>query len=198
MDQCLYLNVSRWRPGQRIGRGHFASVYTIENNGDLVIKISRLEVEDLYNPDIPLATFKERVDIQNELAALGYTVPVEDSWECLGEEEYGVIVMKRLEPLKGYLQRIAIDKTNIFSSIYSSIQGIGKYADVITSISEIVKGIHKHGYIHGDLKLDNLMVDREGKIYLIDFDYARRTRDARLVDNDLRALEKTVKEIMRL
>lgn len=178
-DECLYLHAKRWRPSQRIGKGYFGAVYSLESNGDLVIKITRLVQEDEYSPQIPLSSFSQRVQIQEKLARLGYSVPVVDSWECEGE--YGVVVMKRLrEDLKSYLSHIPKDR----------------YMDIISRVYALVFAVHATGIVHGDIKLENIMVDGD-KLYLIDFDYAREAQPE-LVKRDLVQLSEMTKRITDL
>lgn len=177
MEDCLYFR-AEWRPEESIGRGHFASVYTLRENGSYVIKVSRIIEEDLYFPEVSLSTFNTRVDIQNRLAKMGYSIDVVDSWECNGE--YGVIVMKRLkQTLKSYL--------------------VGKSPEIIlltlSNLYKLVHGIHKLGITHGDLKLENIMVD-DGKLYLIDFDYSRLTKEKDLINQDLLQLEQMTSVIL--
>lgn len=177
-DECLYLHAKKWKPGNRIGKGHFGAVYTIDTNGDLVIKISRLAQEDVYSPQIPLSTFSQRVLIQDKLANLGYSIPVIDSWECEGE--YGVVVMKKLkEDLKSYFGRIPKDQ----------------YMDIVSKIYTLIFGIHSHGIVHGDIKLENIMVDVDDKLYLIDFDFAREMTEE-LEERDLAQLAQMTKVII--
>ena len=37
--------------------------------------------------------------------------------------------------------------------------------------------MHCHGWVHRDLSYGNILVDQEGKVRLIDFEYAKRYAD---------------------
>ena len=37
--------------------------------------------------------------------------------------------------------------------------------------------MHSHGWVHRDLSYGNIIVDQEGKVRLIDFEYAKRYAD---------------------
>ena len=183
-DECLFLHAKRWKPKYLVGSGNFASVYQVDadtGREDYVIKITRLEVEDLYSPNFPPATFVERIDIQNKVANLGYSVKVEDSWECEGE--YGVMVMKRLsQNLKTYLSILPKDR----------------YMDLLDRMYGIIDKLHKNGFTHGDIKLENIMVDTFGRLYLIDFDYSHETTDEHQRNRDLILLARTTESILKI
>jgi serine/threonine protein kinase len=178
MGDCLYLR-AEWTPGELLGSGNFAKVYTLKDDGKYIIKISRIVEEDLYFPDIPLSSFSDRVEIQNKLAKADYSVAVVDSWECDGE--YGVVVMKRLDQnLKSYMGTKGKDVLWVLKELY-----------------KLVHGMHAIGIVHGDLKLENVMVDFE-KLFLIDFDYARVSKDKTLIKQDLLQLEEMTRTILTL
>ena len=46
-------------------------------------------------------------------------------------------------------------------------------SDVIIGIADALEHLHDHGWMHLDLKPENVMVDLRGHPYLIDFDTAR-------------------------
>jgi serine/threonine protein kinase len=56
------------------------------------------------------------------------------------------------------------------------------YDKIIIQILEAMKCIHKNGFIHRDLKPDNIIMNSNGDIQLIDFGYARKT-NTNLSDN---------------
>jgi len=59
----------------------------------------------------------------------------------------------------------------------------------------VIGRLHKHGIIHGDLTTSNMILDRDGKIFFVDFGLGEKTSEleARGVDLHLmrRALEST-------
>ena len=39
---------------------------------------------------------------------------------------------------------------------------------------EVDESIHSSGYVHTDLKLDNIMIDRQNKVFIIDYGNAQK------------------------
>jgi TP53 regulating kinase-like protein len=70
-----------------------------------------------------------------------------------------------------------------------------KRQELCTSIGELIGKMHKHGVIHGDLTTSNMILNGEGKIFLVDFGLGEKSTEleARGVDLHLmkRALQST-------
>ena len=58
-----------------------------------------------------------------------------------------------------------------FDSINLTVELLSKYQQ---QLEVILKDIHSAGYIHGDIKPDNLIVDENGDLRVIDFDMAHQ------------------------
>ena len=52
----------------------------------------------------------------------------------------------------------------------ASAEAKGIHIPILKTVLRTLIHLHSHGIIHSDLKLDNLLVDGEGKVYLSDFD----------------------------
>jgi len=67
--------------------------------------------------------------------------------------------------------------------------------EICVRIGELIAKLHSHGLIHGDLTTSNMILNPEGKIFLVDFGLGEKTREleARGVDLHLmkRALQST-------
>ena len=66
--------------------------------------------------------------------------------------------------------------TDLFD-VYGSDQSPETTRDYIGQIINAIDCLHKHGYVHRDLKTENITVTREGTVQLIDFGMARRDGD---------------------
>lgn len=44
--------------------------------------------------------------------------------------------------------------------------------ELFRQLAKSVKYVHKRGFVHGDLKLENIMITKEGKLKLIDFGFS--------------------------
>ena len=54
----------------------------------------------------------------------------------------------------------------------------------LKKMGEVVKAFHEHGYVHGDLRASNFIVDKE-KLMLIDFDWGGKEGEAKFPDAEL-------------
>ena len=78
-----------------------------------------------------------------------------------------------------------ITEQNVLSLVFEFIDGKtldefkpGEFTDkqkyrMIYELSSILEYIHKNKFIHRDVKTENLMINKEGKLYLIDFGSAK-------------------------
>ena len=54
----------------------------------------------------------------------------------------------------------------------------------LKKMDEIVSTLHEHGYVHGDLRVPNFIVDEE-RLLLVDFDWGGKEGQATFPDTDL-------------
>lgn len=136
--------------------------------------------------------FNKEVEMQKEIASIGLTIPVEDSWKC--PKKLGVIVMKSLDMTvrSFFLEAPEEDIDEVFKGIET-----------------LIDKLHTLGYYHGDNHFGNIMmksVENAGentvvtslgtyKLYLIDMGkagklddpgfaaYGKTTREKRIRDD---------------
>ena len=68
--------------------------------------------------------------------------------------------------------------------------------DLLADVRRQVSALHRGGLAHQDLNGDNVMVDRDGMTWLVDFDQAVAGSDGRRIDDDERTLDATLAEVM--
>ena len=160
-------------------KGSFGSMAEVCKKGatdcDHVMKIMSVDAKRKGSPPRELRThlkvtpeqFEKEVELQKEAAGLGVAPPVCDSWECpLGEDEdkdpsIGVIIMPILQKT---LKDILDD---------DSVEDAEKEAYIFEAKS-ILKELNGINIQHRDCKLENFMIDGNGKLKIIDFGLAQK------------------------
>lgn len=66
------------------------------------------------------------------------------------------------------------------------------------NIGHCLKTFHQHDISHADLNANNILIDTQQKIYLIDFDRCRITRDAQLKAGNLPRLHRSLLKLQGL
>ena len=61
---------------------------------------------------------------------------------------------------------------------------------------DILNSIHKAGIIHGNLRLDNMLVNDTGEVAIVDFDQAQRSSDPRRFHKEVQALEGLLEDLV--
>jgi 3-deoxy-D-manno-octulosonic acid kinase len=64
------------------------------------------------------------------------------------------------------------------------------------AIGRTVRELHNHGVWHADLNAHNVMLDLNGKVWLIDFDRARRRKPGLWSDANLARLYRSIEKVM--
>lgn len=132
--------------------GHFSTVYKGCYKGDCN-HILKLAVDNV----------KKEVKFQKKCAENGLCVDVDDWWDC-SSGDGGVIITRMLDKtIKTYLIEISQDE---------QIQ-------VVKNVLEMIQKLHTLGIKHGDLHLDNVMVDKDGKLYFIDMGHSMNIKKTR-------------------
>lgn len=67
--------------------------------------------------------------------------------------------------------------------------------DLIADLRRQVAALHRGGLAHHDLNSDNIMIDRDGMTWLVDFDQAVAGADCRRIAGDDQALDATLAEL---
>ena len=106
----------------------------------------------------------------------------EVDWKCLAHE---IVIIANLQHdhIPKFYGIVVEDK--VLSLIFSYIEGQSldeykimeisddKKLKMIKDLGSVLEYIHSNKFIHRDLKPENLMLDKSGKIYLIDFGIAK-------------------------
>lgn len=61
-------------------------------------------------------------------------------------------------------------------SALTALHGTEQWQVIKTQAVHLVKSLHKLGYVHGDISLDNFVLNSKNKLFLIDFETARKIK----------------------
>lgn len=180
----------KWKINEEfeIGSGQYGTVFAACKHTDCKYVMKVIPFSAKYN----FKDFNNEVETQKEIAALGLTIPVEDSWRC--PKKLGVIIMKSLEMTvrSFFLEAPEEDIEELFRGI-----------------EILIDKLHDLGYYHGDNHFGNIMMKRVEelgentvftslgiyKLYLIDMGkagrldnpgfaaYGKTTREKRIRDD---------------
>ena len=67
--------------------------------------------------------------------------------------------------------------------------------DLLTDLRGQVAALHRRGIAHQDLTSGNVMVDRDGQVWLVDFDQAVAGADGARIARDQRALDRMLADL---
>lgn len=176
-----------------IGKGQFGTVYGACKHSvcKYVMKVIPLTQKS------PVSVFNKEVEIQNELASHGLSIPVEDSWKCKEPHKIGIIIMKVLDlTVRSFFLQSGVTEQDIDA--------------VINGVHTLMNKLHSLGFYHGDNHFGNIMMKRiaeeepgidtsfgKYRLYLIDMGkagrlsdpgvaaYGRSTASKRLRDDDV-------------
>ena len=161
-------------------RGAEASLYMADWNGKKVVVKTRLPKK--YRPeklDKAIRTYRTVHEPQliHEAKRAGVPTPI----IYLVDVENAIIVMELVEGKQ--LKKLLITLS------------ANKRANVCLQIGVLIAKLHKNGIVHGDLTTSNMIMTKEGKIFLVDFGLGEKNveLEARGVDLHLlrRALQST-------
>jgi len=135
--------------GKTLGEGNFGIVYSanhLESNEDVAIKF---EIQD-----IPTSLLKHEAKVLLSLKGI-YGIPRLISYGSYQSIKY-LIINKMVSHVDA-----------------SSLAYYSKSLDnVENELSDILKTIHSKGFVHRDVKPDNIMFDSSGNLTLIDYGFA--------------------------
>lgn len=148
----------------KIGEGKNAEVYNVcyETNCNLVLKKLSLTRTQGKIP-ITIEQFQKEIRNQQEAAIHGIAPKIVFSYITDDKTEGGIIMEKLDKTLLDYL-------LNPRNSVKSK-----KY--LLENAILTLKKLHKIGIAHGDVKLENFMLNDEDDVFLIDFGYSNSIVD---------------------
>ena len=151
MSSTAPLFVGPYQLLQRVGAGGFADVFRArhrDSGEEVAVKILR---EAAAQDTAALDGFMREIEILEKLTLKGVPRYI-DKGSCKGRP---ALVM---ELIVGHPIFSLIDQEIMFDKVTALMEMI-----------KIVANIHAEGILHNDLKPENFMLAREGRVYLVDF-----------------------------
>lgn len=138
---------------RKLGAGFFGTVYNTccADNCEYIAKV---QINDGYN--------NRELVLQNRAAKLNITIPIIDNWEY---KEYSIFIMKSLHiTLNKFIQNL------LFSDDINDEDKFSILSRTLCKINDkIYTLIYELGIDHRDIKGDNIMLNKAGEPFLIDF-----------------------------
>jgi serine/threonine-protein kinase len=149
----------RYRIGNAIGMGGTGIVYEAERLATLeCVVIKMLRPTHCGNPDLMSRVLRE-VEVARRVVHPGI-VPVIDHGTLYDGSPYVVMKYMRSESLSSYLRRCGPLNARQVSV-------------VVARLSSILHSVHRHGYVHRDIKPEHILLNRGGHgeldVHLLDF-----------------------------
>lgn len=161
--------------GPVVGRGGFSTIRTGTSPcGDIVaIKIvRRSDVSSQPNPEMEA----KRLDHEGEV------------WSSLHHEHILPLFKSDHTPYADYFITQYCPAGSLFDILKRDGRPALPHDDVGTMFRQVVRGLHymhdTMGYVHGDIKLENILVDEMGFCKIADFGMTRKIGEVNPIDHD--------------
>jgi tetratricopeptide (TPR) repeat protein/tRNA A-37 threonylcarbamoyl transferase component Bud32 len=151
------VRVGRYELGDVIGRGAFGVVYRAwDTTLNRAVALKRLRTGVL---DAPKAVERFHREAQSAAGLRHpHIVPVFDSGQVDGEP---------------YLVSALVEGRDLADELADRRPGFRMAAEWVAALAEALEHAHRSGVIHRDVKPSNVLIDRNGQVYLTDFGLAK-------------------------
>ena len=151
-----------------IGFGSYAAVYNHKSNADHVIKISRYGAKS--NLDQEKETLKALQDDSSKIGIARF-IEDEDVKVIIGGVEAKMPVLITVPRGRSLEMHIATVEGISCEYRNKELRAIGD------RLSEAFDYVHENGFLHNDVSPQNIMVDKKGQAFLIDFGLASKENE---------------------
>ncbi len=177
----------RYRVLRQLGEGGFGRLFEVSDRGKIkVLKV--LQLDKFTNSDdreTALSLFRREAEVLSQLNCDRIPKVRPDEKHFLVEDDSGetfhCFVMEKIEgvSLEAWV------KQNGCISLPMAIAWLKQ-------LTEIIGYLHERNYFHRDIKPVNIIVDRKGKLFLIDFGSVRKISSTYIVKETARSVTKIV------
>ncbi|MBL7685673.1 MAG: protein kinase, partial [Deltaproteobacteria bacterium] len=185
----------RYEVVRHLGSGGFGDVYLVRDTnpdmGDrqLVVKIPR---EDRYSPDMARRVQREiRTSAKMDPRFTGIVydsikMQIQRPSDSVGFETVDVLIPV-MEYIPGHdllTYRMAVTRDDTVYLEQHHLSRLEQRLDLFAKICEALASVHDRGYVHNDLKPENVRIHRDGDVRLMDFGQSKLASDALQKDTD--------------
>lgn len=163
--------VGKWQLTQLAGKGSFTDVYLARPMGcrpnwpaDYAVKILRSQ---FHGDELAIDCLRREVEVASQVSHQHLVAVLEASFGEAGK----YLVMPRL---KGVSIAQVLAKTGYVS--------VRQALWITRQVAEALDSLHAKGWLHGDVKPENIMVSQEGHATLIDLGFALRRSEAMMTE----------------
>lgn len=158
-------------------KGAEASLHTATWNGKKVVFKTRFPKEYRHvkiDTDIRLYRTAHEPQLMNEAKKAGVPTPIVFQVDM----KNSIITMEYVEGKQA-------------KQLLGSLTAI-KRQEMCEKIGQLVGKLHKHGIVHGDLTTSNMIVNREGRIFFVDFGLGEKNTELEAKGVDLHLLKRAL------
>ncbi len=155
--------VAGYAIGRRLGGGGLATVYEAEAPG----KLPRVVAVKVMRPSLP-SHLAERL-LRHEAFVLRHlahrSIPRFYGREKSGQGSCSLLMQH-------------IDGTPLLEVCRSQTPSLDQRIGLVRQLCDVVQHVHDAGFVHCDVKPENILISEAGRPYLVDFGSARKTRQS--------------------
>ncbi|MCQ2063335.1 MAG: serine/threonine protein kinase [Fibrobacter sp.] len=169
MSEALPKKIGVYKPTQFLGHGAMGNVYLCHDESLNRMVVVKQMVPSLYDH----GTFVERFEREAKiLAKLNHPVIVQPY--ALWQETSGQYSLA-MEFVYGKSLRVLLDK--------KPKPPLWAVMEILYNLSSALAEAHRYGIIHRDIKPANIMIDKNGRVRLLDFGVAHDENDQELTED---------------
>ncbi len=161
-----------WELVSTIGEGRWAKVYSARVRGtagaDYAIKVPRPPPAETDAQSVPSRAMLQREALIGSSISHPHLAPVLD-WQLRSEP---FLVMPRLEGCT--LRTLLTHRRRVYGCLIGGAKFLPRSVWVVRQIATALATLHCGGWLHGDVKPENVVVSPQGHATLIDLGLARK------------------------
>jgi serine/threonine protein kinase len=172
MSKSNNIQIQEFIIEKKIGSGSFGEVYEVVDTKTQERKA--IKVEEVKTDSVSI--LQKEYDMYKKLYELNYVEDNVKIYKMIYTEKYNILVMELLDKS---LEKLFNESNKKFDILF--------VINLAVDILNLIEKLHNSNVIHRDIKPDNFMYDKNGKLKLIDFGlskiYYKNNRHIKFKDN---------------